>query len=96
MRLQEEALPDALAAMEALLTSPAAAAAPPTGQLAGGASAASTPAAAAAAVGEGPAGGRSGGLTRLVGQLDRFAVEGGGDAALSRLRKHIKTPPSSP
>ena len=80
-------LPDALAAIESLLTSPASAAAPPAGQLAGEAPAASTSAAEAA--GEGAANGGSGGLTRLVGKLDRLAVEGGGDAALARLRKHM-------
>ena len=35
------------------------------------------------------AGGHSGGLTQLVGQLDRLAVDGGGDAALARMQKHV-------
>jgi len=31
------------------------------------------------------------GLTRLVCQLDRLAVDGGGDAALARMQKHVNT-----
>ena len=83
-------LPDALAAMATLLTSQTAATAPPARQLAGEAPTASTLAAEAAeTAGEGAADGRSGGLTRLVVQLDRLAVDGGGDTTLARLRKHI-------
>ena len=37
----------------------------------------------------GAADGRGGGLTRLVGQLDRLAVDGGGDAALARMQRHV-------
>ena len=40
-------------------------------------------------MGSSAAGVRSGGLTRLVGQLDRLVVDGGGDAAIARLWKHI-------
>ncbi len=48
------------------------------------AAAAAMAAATAAAVVEGATDGRSGGLTRLVWQRDRLAVDGG-DAALARM-----------
>ena len=88
---RRQLLPQALATMEALLHAHDGAAAseappPPPALL---------EEEEAAAAGEGAAGGRNGGLTRLVGQLDRLAVEGGGDAALVRLRI-TSTPPSSP
>ena len=75
---RRQPLPDALDAMEALL------------QAGGGAAHPSEPARAMLREegGEG-ANGRSGGLTRLVGVLDRLAVNCGSDAALMRMQKHI-------
>ena len=39
----------------------------------------------------GAANGRSGGLTRLVGQLNKLAVDGGGDAVLARMQEHVNS-----
>jgi hypothetical protein len=77
---RRQPLPCALDAMEALL------------QAAGGAAHPSEPAPAHAMVREeGGAGanGRNGGLTRLVGALDRLAIDCGSDAALMRMQKHV-------
>ena len=77
---RRQPLPDALDAMEALL------------QAGGGAAQLPEPAPARAMVreeGRDGTNGRSGGLTRLVGELDRLAVKFGGDAIIMRMQKHV-------
>ena len=79
---RRQPLPDALDAMEALLQAGGGAANPPE------------PAPARAMVREeGGAGanGHSGGLTRLVGALDKLAFNCGSDAALVRMQKHVNS-----
>jgi serine/threonine protein kinase/tetratricopeptide (TPR) repeat protein len=82
-------LHDALEEMEALLQAAGSAAHPPAPEPARVLTREESTESTCVNIGNISHSGHSGGLTRLVGKLDRLAVDCGGDAALMRMQKHV-------